>query len=143
MSKQRVKGTSFETQVVEYLRLATGDDRVERRTCSGAKDRGDISGVYIRGRKVVLECKNRKRMELSQWLDEAETERGNDGAEFAFVVHKRNGCGEKNMHKTYVTCTLETLAALVVGARDLMFYDKDDRPGPQYRLRERGIDEFG
>ena len=143
MSKSKRKGTSFEVQVVDYLRWALGDDRIERRALSGANDRGDVSGVYLRGKRVVLECKNKQRMELSEWVDEAEDERRNDGAEFAFVVHKRRGRGEAKMGETYVTCTLETLAAVIVGGRELLGYDREDRPSGMYLLRERGIDEDG
>ena len=63
MSESKRKGTSFETQVVNYLRWALGDDRIERRALSGANDKGDVSGVLMRGKRGVLECKNKKRME--------------------------------------------------------------------------------
>lgn len=120
MSKQKQKGSAFEAQVVEYLRTVLGDDRIERRTTGGVNDRGDISGIRINGQRVVIECKNHRSMELSQWLDEAEVERGNDDAQFAFVVHKRKGRGAKNMGETYATCSLETLAALIAGSRDML-----------------------
>lgn len=118
MSKEKRKGTSFETQVVEYLREKTGGD-IDRMPLHGTKDRGDVSGFRIRGQRVVLECKNRQRLELSQWLDEAEEERGNDDAEYAFVVFKRKGKGEARMGETYVLCTLENLAALANGSREV------------------------
>ena len=38
-------GTAFETLVVGYLRNVLHDERIERRAKSGAKDRGDVSGV--------------------------------------------------------------------------------------------------
>ena len=120
MSRQKEKGTRFESQVAEYMRSMLGDSRIERRASSGAKDRGDIAGVTLRCKPVVIECKNHQRMELAQWLDEAEAERGNADAEFAFVVHKRRGCGEAGMGGTYVTCTLETLCAVIAGARELI-----------------------
>lgn len=120
MSKSKQKGTAFEVQVADYLSCVLGDDRIERRTLGGANDRGDIAGCSIRGGRVVIECKNCKRSELAKWMDEAEMERGNDGAEFAFVVHKRKGCGAANMGRTYATTDLETLAALMVGRRDLL-----------------------
>lgn len=120
VSKQKEKGSKFEQQVVDYLRRALGDKRIERRVCNGVNDRGDVSGVTLRRKPVVLECKNHQRMELSQWLSEAEAERVNADAEFAFVVHKRRGCGERNMGATYVTCTLETLCAVIAGAHDLL-----------------------
>ena len=120
MSRQRDKGSKFEQQVVDYMRRVLGDHRIERRVMGGANDRGDVSGVSLRCKPVVIECKNHARMELSQWLEEAEAERGNADAEFAFVVHKRRGCGEANMGRTYVTCDLETLCAVIAGARGLL-----------------------
>lgn len=143
MSKEVEKGTAFTSDVVGYLRDALGDDRIERRALCGANDRGDVAGVWLRGKRVVLECKNRKRMELSEWVDEAEVERRNDGAGYGFVVHKRRGCGKAKMGETYVTCTLETLAAIIVGGRELLGYDREDRPSGRYLLFERGIDEDG
>ena len=153
MSRQREKGTRFETQVADYMRSMLCDERIERRAKSGAKDRGDIAGVMLHGKRVVVECKNKQRMELSQWLDEAEIERGNDDAEFAFVVHKRRGCGEANMGRTYVTCDLETLCVVIAGCRALLggksrFYDELSRlvstgMSPREALAELGIDLNG
>ena len=120
MSRERKKGTDFESKVVAYMARVLGDSRIERRAMSGTNDRGDVSGVMLRGKRCVVECKNARRMELSAWVDEAEDERGNDGAEFAFVVHHRKGCGEANMGRQYVTCTLETLCAVIAGAHELL-----------------------
>lgn len=120
MSREKQKGTGFETQVARYLAHALDDDRIERRTTGGAKDRGDISGVRLHGERVVVECKNHQRAELSRWLDEAEVERGNDDAGYAFVVHKRRGRGDARMGDTYVTCTLDTFCAVLAGGRSLL-----------------------
>ena len=120
MSKSKQKGSAFEKQVADYLVRVLGDSRIERRVTCGAKDRGDIAGVMLRGRRCVIECKNRRDTRLAEWVDEAEAERANDDAEFAFVVHKRRGCGEASMGDTYVTCTLENLAAVIAGARALL-----------------------
>jgi len=120
VSKSKQKGTDFESQAVEYISRRLGDDRIERRTLSGVNDRGDIAGVYIRGKRCVVECKNCKRMELSSWLDEAEAERGNDDADFKAVLHKRRGAGVKNFGKNYVSMELDDFLALIVGARNLL-----------------------
>ena len=143
MSKQKRKGTAFERQVVDYMSAVLQDTRIERRAQEGVNDRGDVSGVMLRGKPVVIECKNHARMELSKWLDEAEAERGNADAEFAFVAHKRRGCGEKNMGDTYVTCTLDTLCAVIAGSRRLLYYTAEERDNGRLMLRERGIDEDG
>lgn len=120
MSMQAQKGATFEQQTADYLAAALGDDRIERRVKHGTNDRGDIAGLRIHGKRVVVECKNHKRMELAEWVDEAETERGNDDANYGIVVHKRRGCGKAKFGGNYVTMTLETFAAIAAGGRDLI-----------------------
>lgn len=111
-------GSLFETVVARFLAARLNDDRIERRTKNGVNDRGDITGVRtIRGGRVVLECKNVSKLNLSGWLREAETERGNDDAVIGVVVHKRHGNG--NPADQYVTMTLESLAVLIEGGVDL------------------------
>lgn len=120
MSMQAQKGATFEHDTSDYLAAALGDDRIERRVKHGTNDRGDIAGLRIHGKRVVIECKNHKRMELAEWVDEAETERGNDDAEYGIVIHKRRGCGKAKFGGNYVTMTLETFAAIAAGGRDLI-----------------------
>ena len=119
MSKEGRKGACFERDVADYLAAVLGAD-IDRRVKHGVKDRGDIAGLFFRGLRVVAECKNRKRMELAGWLDEAEEERGNDDAAFGVVVHKRRGFGRRNVGGSYVTMTLETFSAMVAGSPDLL-----------------------
>ena len=88
------------------------------RARSGSKDRGDISGVLIRGKRAVIECKDHTRTDLAGWLKEAEVERGNDDASFGVVVHKRKGVGDPS--EQYVTMTLRTFASLVAGGPELL-----------------------
>lgn len=109
MSRQKQKGTSFESAVVRYLKEGLGEEGIERRSLNGKNDRGDVAGVYFMGERVVLEVKNHVRLELGAWIDEATTEQGNDDAAYSFVVFKRKGKGEKNMGEQYVLCTLENL----------------------------------
>lgn len=120
MSMQTQKGATFEQDTADYLAAALGDDRIERRVKHGTNDRGDIAGLRIHGRRVVVECKNHRRMELAEWVDEAETERGNDDADYGIVIHKRRGCGKAKFGGNYATMTLETFAAIVAGGRDLL-----------------------
>lgn len=120
MSMQAQKGATFEQDTADYLAAALGDDRIERRVKHGTNDRGDIAGLRIHGQRVVVECKNHRRMELAEWVDEAETERGNDDADYGIVIHKRRGCGKAKFGGNYVTMTLETFAAIVAGGRDLI-----------------------
>lgn len=45
-------GTRFETAIAAALAAALDDDRIERRTRNGAKDRGDIAGIRLHGQRV-------------------------------------------------------------------------------------------
>ena len=51
-------GASFERLMADYFAWALSDDRIDRRVKTGAKDRGDIAGVRLRGERVVIECKD-------------------------------------------------------------------------------------
>jgi len=94
MSAASKKGQTFERLVANYLALALGDTRIDIRPKNGTNDRGDIGGIRtIRGADIVIEAKNHSRMNLSGWLAEAETERGNADASAGVVVHKRLGNG--------------------------------------------------
>lgn len=107
-------GTAFESLVARFLAFRLADDRIERRTKSGAKDRGDIGGVRtIKGDRVVIECKNTSRDNLPAWIKEAEVERGNDDAAIGVVAHKKHGSAVPA--DQYVSMTLETFARLLEG----------------------------
>lgn len=110
----KAAGTRFETLIATCLALHV-DDRIERRARNGKADRGDIGGVRHMGSRVVLECKDVSRLNLSGWVDEAEIERGNDDAIAGLVVHKRRGHGDPL--DQYVTCTVRDLIALLTGDR--------------------------
>jgi hypothetical protein len=112
MSATKAKGTRLERAVADYLAAALNDDRIDRMPLHGKGDRGDIAGVRtILGEKVTIECKSHNRLELAQWVKEAETERGNADAHAAAVVHKRRGKGDPA--DQYVTMTLRDLAVLL------------------------------
>jgi hypothetical protein len=102
------KGTQWETTVVNYLRRFA--PHVERRAKNGAKDRGDVAGIP----GVVIECKNARAMDLAGWVDEALTERLNDGAAVAVVWHKRRGKGQAA--DGYVTMPGWQFVALLIDA---------------------------
>lgn len=88
MSKNKARGTKHETNVVNYLR-ANGFPHAERRTLSGAKDRGDINAAA----DLVIECKSQARHSLAEWVDEANAEGVNAGADIALVWAHRRGKG--------------------------------------------------
>jgi hypothetical protein len=75
VSRERQRGTAWESEIVRYLQ-AEGFPYAERRALSGARDKGDLTGLP----GVVVEAKNESRTDLSGWLNEAHTERDNAGA---------------------------------------------------------------
>jgi hypothetical protein len=106
VSRSKAKGTAAETAVVRFLRTA-GFTQAERRTLSGAQDRGDIAGVP----GVVIEVKNCARQELPAWVVEAELERDNDRAGLGVVWHKRRGKADPG--DWFVTMSGTQFAALL------------------------------
>lgn len=86
MSASKRKGTNWESAIVQYLR-DNGVPHAERRALCGNKDRGDIAGIP----GIAIEAKSAARIELASWVDEAEKERANDGAQVGLVWVKRRG----------------------------------------------------
>ena len=120
MSKQRAKGTRFESAVAEYLRLATGQD-VDRNPLYGSGDRGDLRGLKIKGDPVTIECKNTKKLELSDYLNQVEAEAANNLSDYGVVVWKRPKIGIDNPIKTAdhaVIMTLSTFTQLINAANN-------------------------
>lgn len=113
MGAAQRKGATFEKSIADYLAIQLEDDRIERRVTNGAKDRGDIAGVRLNGHRVVIECKNQNRLNLSGWVDEAQIEAGNDDAILGAVVHKRRGTAQPG--EQYVTITVDDLITLLIG----------------------------
>lgn len=118
LSKQKAKGTIFETACRDYENGYLESDTVERLTTSGAHDRGDLGWIYSHGKKIVQECKNRTRLEIPQWLREAERERGNADALAGIVISKRTGVGESRMGDQLVIMTLRDFMAIITGYRE-------------------------
>jgi len=107
-SYNKAKGTKFESDIVKYLRkLGHFADRLAR---AGANDEGDVVTI-IAGQTYILECKNRKSLNLPQFWAEAQAEaanyakaRGQVVAPPAFViVKKRRG----KIEDAWVIQTLE------------------------------------
>lgn len=130
----RKAGADMESATVHYLAWALDDPRIERRHLTGSKDRGDVTGVMLDQERVVIECKNTARMEVSSHLDEAETEAGNDGALYWAVVQKRRGIGLKNrdaVGRQLVYMTLEQYALLLNHGQPLG-PEETDKDGDDY-----------
>jgi hypothetical protein len=109
-------GAKFERSVADALAAAV-DDRIDRRVKNGAKDRGDIGGIRsAHGHRVVLEAKEYGgQFKVGPWLNEAETERGNDDALVCAVVAKRRGVADPMQQVVFMT--VADLVALITGER--------------------------
>lgn len=114
MSKQKAKGTWFESKVVDYLRDHLGMP-IERRTLGGVNDKGDIAGVHLAdGREIVVECKNYQVYELKQWMREARREGANAGTIGVVVFHGK-GVGAENMGDQFVLMGLREFCEIIGG----------------------------
>ena len=109
MSRQKQKGTSFETLTVNFLR-DNGFPYAERRSLHGTADKGDITGCG----PIVFECKNHKTYSLSEWMRETETEKQNATADIGVLVVKRAGVGDPA--RQYAVLTLEDVTRLLKAA---------------------------
>jgi hypothetical protein len=105
MNRSKARGTAFETDVVDYL--APELPGVERRTLTGNKDKGDISGIY----DWVAECKDEKKMNLAGAVDESLVEAENAHASWAVAIIKRP---RKNVSMAYAVMTLKQYRDLMV-----------------------------
>lgn len=120
MGRSQRKGAKFEQMCADYITARTGDEVIRKRL-GGSHDKGDLHGVRHMGKRVTVECKDCRKMELAKWLDEAEVERGNDDGEYGVVVHHRPGKGAAQFGENYVTMTLDTFLAMCVGGFDLLY----------------------
>jgi len=102
----KVRGTKFESQVVEFLRTH-GFPYAERRALGGANDKGDIAGVP----GVVLECKSVKQITLSTFVDELDVEMRNAGVEVGAVVIKRRGTTD--VGRAYAVMPMDVFVRLI------------------------------
>ena len=108
-------GTALETQIAAYL-AAHVDDRIERRSKGGNKDRGDISGLRHMGERVVIECKDHGgQIKAAEWITEAHTEAGNDSAVAGIVIAKRRGTTDPGSQ--WVLMTVNDLVGILTGTR--------------------------
>ena len=106
----RRKGTEFETALVKHIRDRFGL-RAERLRQSGAADQGDIAVDDV-GLVYLIEAKAEKRITLSAYVTESETERGNycrarsipESGVMPLAVVKRPG---KGIGQAYVVITLD------------------------------------
>jgi len=111
------KGPWMEARTVDFFNKAFNTNSIERRVMGGANDRGDVAGLFFRGRPFVIEVKNRTNVTPAQWFRELQDECGNADTDLGAVVFHRPKVGEKSMGDQGVFMTLRTLAILL-GADD-------------------------
>lgn len=113
-SSAKTAGTRFERTIADYLACALDDDRIDRRTKTGAKDRGDIGGLRHMGARVVVECKDYGgRLQPAEWTRQAHIEAGNDDACCGIVIAKRKGTTHPGAQ--WVLMTVDDLISLMNG----------------------------
>lgn len=116
-SASKAKGSSFEREVVMYLR-DNGFPFAERALAGATDDIGDIIGTP----NCVWECKNHKRMDLAGWMNELDIEianqvnryKTNGPAVVGAVVHKKRGTTSAGQY--YATMPLSQYVYLLKGA---------------------------
>lgn len=119
MSKERAKGTSFESALVPFLRVLWPS---ARRTGSENYGAGDFANTW----PFLIEAKNRKDMKLGEWVKQAEMAcarlREQSGTILLpAVIHKRRFYGT---HRAYVTMPLESWVASLINAADIPEWER-------------------
>ena len=104
MNKSKAKGTSFETDCVNYAN-EQGYEAI-RKVLSGAEDKGDIQ---LR-KDIILECKAAVKFDLSGWMEETNIQKANSKSKWAFLVVKRP---RKNVSKSYAIIEYDQLLELL------------------------------
>lgn len=105
MSRERAKGTAWETAIVNYL---ADYYPAVRRTGSADYGAGDIVGIHP---ELLIEAKNVQRYQLAAWVDQAEAAAERQGAELAVVWMKRSG--RSSPGKGYVVMSGDTFTDIL------------------------------
>jgi len=107
-SYNKQKGSKFETDVMKWIRSL--GYFCERLAKAGSNDEGDLVTI-IAGKTYILECKNRKKLDLPAFWDEAQVEarnyakaRGLPDSPLAFVIVKRRN---RSIEDAWVITSLE------------------------------------
>lgn len=114
MSKNKQKGTHFETSLVPFLQLLWP---YAKRTGSADYGGGDFENTW----PFLIEAKNRKDLRLGEWMKQVEAaakrikERSGITL-FPVVIHKRRNFGS---HRAYVTMPVESWLASVLHLLDM------------------------
>lgn len=105
-NKAKQRGTAMESLVRDFLKSFGLD--ADRLTLHGKDDVGDLR---VTGIEACWEVKNCKKIELSKWMKELETERQNAKKKWGFLVFKRARVGEPG--KQLVCMELEQLVDML------------------------------
>ena len=104
-------GTAAESAVVKVLR-EHGFPHAERRALHGSIDLGDITGTpglvwEVKGGDAAKDASDNQ---IANWMDEAQTEAGNAGATYGFLIVARR---RKNVRDWWAVIDVCDLAKLV------------------------------
>ena len=114
MNRSKQKGTAFETAVTKYMKSYFPN--VERRALQGAHDTGDIAGISIHGKPLVIECKNTKTLNITEHLKELEREQQNADTKWGVLIQHAPRVGfdnGDNTGKQWAIMPLHTLMELL------------------------------
>jgi hypothetical protein len=122
MSKAKDIGTRAETAVRNFLLSAGYDERQARRNVlSGSSDKGDIwlddpdNGLMVFEIKGGEMAKKASYEQCVKWLDEAQREKKNAGANFGFLVTQRAGVGYPRAGEWFAFARLGDVLTLSTG----------------------------
>lgn len=119
MSRQKSKGTKFETACARWLTARLGDP-IERRALHGSKDMGDLFGLKCHGWRGIAECKSHKAFSwalVDAWREETANERANADADFALLLIDVPNVGAARFGHTRCDLTLADLFVVAGMAR--------------------------
>ena len=114
MSRQKQKGTAFETACARWLSDALGE-HVERRALHGSRDLGDLFGICANGWGGIAECKDVRAVTpslVAEWRRQTLAERYNADADFGLLVIHSPGAGQKGFGRNRVDVTYRDLARI-------------------------------
>lgn len=114
MSRQKQKGTAFETACARWLSDALGE-HVERRALHGSRDLGDLFGICAHGWGGIAECKDVRAVTpslVAEWRRQTRDERDNADADFGLLIVHVPGAGAKGFGRNRVDVTQRDLARI-------------------------------
>lgn len=120
MSRQKQKGTAFETESAKGLSERLGVE-VRRNPLMASLDQGDLHGIYIDGEPFVVECKDHKKYDFAGWQKELDREMECAETDIGCVLFHRNGIGIQRIGEQGVYMNVDILCRLlekIVDRRD-------------------------